>query len=495
MNAGCFNSCVLLHGNDFFDIFAKLIKLYCMKRLFLFCGLIATITCGLCAQAKYVFYFIGDGMGANQVMTTEMYMAAIEGRIGVKKLTMTQFPYSGQLSTFSASHGITDSSAAGTCLASGTKTTNGKEGVDTNDQPVENVAEMLKKQGWGIGVASSVTIDHATPGAFYAHVSSRSDYYTIGTQLASADYDFVAGASFSKPFNSTQSTGEDLFTLCEKNGYHFVRGYDEFAEKYKGLDKVIMIQPQEANDEKRSSVGMLPYAIDKQEDNMTLPQIVEAGIKQLQKHNRFFFMCEGGAIDWACHSNDAATVVHEVMEFDQAIQVAYEFYLQHPEETLIIVTADHETGGMALGNGGGLNLKLLQNQKVSAGVLNEKIKEVFKTKNHPKWEDIKKVLKQNLGFFESITILDNEEAELYVTFEKMLVGEDQDVKTLYNNISELSNAAIKLLNKHANIGWTTQGHSASPVPLFAIGEGADKFSGWHDNSQVVPMILSLIVND
>ena len=100
MNAGCFNSCVLLHGNDFFDIFAKLIKLYCMKRLFLFCGLIATITCGLCAQAKYVFYFIGDGMGANQVMTTEMYMAAIEGRIGVKKLTMTQFPYSGQLSTF-----------------------------------------------------------------------------------------------------------------------------------------------------------------------------------------------------------------------------------------------------------------------------------------------------------------------------------------------------------------------------------------------------------
>ena len=106
-------------------------------------------------------------------------------------------------------------------------------------------------------------------------------------------------------------------------------------------------------------------------------------------------MCEGGAIDWACHSNDAATVVHEVMEFDQAIQVAYEFYLQHPEETLIIVTADHETGGMALGNGGGLNLKLLQNQKVSAGVLNEKIKEVFKTKNHPKWEDIKKVLNYN----------------------------------------------------------------------------------------------------
>ena len=97
------------------------------------------------------------------------------------------------------------------------KTTNGKEGVDTNDQPVENVAEILKKQGWGIGVASSVTIDHATPGSFYAHVSSRSDYYTIGTQLASADYDFVAGASFSKPFNSTQSTGEDLFTLCEKN--------------------------------------------------------------------------------------------------------------------------------------------------------------------------------------------------------------------------------------------------------------------------------------
>ena len=146
-----------------------------MKRLFLLFSLIVSFVCGLCAQAKYVFYFIGDGMGANQVMATEMYQAAIEKRIGVKKLTMTQFPYSGQLSTFSASHRITDSSAAGTCLASGVKTINGKEGVDPNDNKVRNIAEILKEEGWGIGVASSVSIDHATPGAFYAHVPSRSD--------------------------------------------------------------------------------------------------------------------------------------------------------------------------------------------------------------------------------------------------------------------------------------------------------------------------------
>ncbi len=463
-----------------------------MKRLFLLFSLIVSFVCGLCAQAKYVFYFIGDGMGANQVMATEMYQAAIEKRIGVKKLTMTQFPYSGQLSTFSASHRITDSSAAGTCLASGVKTTNGKEGVDPNDNKVRNIAEILKEEGWGIGVASSVSIDHATPGAFYAHVPSRADYYTIGKQLASSNYAFVGGASFLKPFNVNQSNEDDLFTLCKKSGYTFVRGEEEFNKQYKSLDKIILIPANEALDDKLSSSGMLTYAIDKQKGHMTLPQMVESGIKQLKKHENFFFMCEGGAIDWACHSNDAATTIHEIIEFDEAIQIAYKFYLQHADETLIVVTADHETGGMALGNGHGLSLELLQNQKMSSGVLNDKIKNLFAQNHHPTWEMVKQILTESLGFYVAVEISEREDAYLQSIYKKMLLGEDNDVKTLYNNISELSNSAVQLLNQKSGIGWTTSGHTASPVPLFAIGKGAESFAGWHDNSQVFSLILKAI---
>jgi alkaline phosphatase len=169
-----------------------------MKRLsllFVF-ALVALLSA---AQAKYVFMFIGDGMGPHQVLATEMYLAELDGKIGRSPLTMTSFPYSGQVATFSTSSGITDSAASGTCLATGTKTNNGMigQGPDTTD--VISVASLLKQQGWGVGIMTTVTIDHATPSAHYAHTPSRDNYYMIGTQLAESDFDFFGGAGFSVP--------------------------------------------------------------------------------------------------------------------------------------------------------------------------------------------------------------------------------------------------------------------------------------------------------
>ena len=143
-----------------------------MKRSSLIFCLLAVALLGY-GQAKYVFYFIGDGMGTNQVLGTEMYLSELKGEIGRERLCMTQFPYSGQAATFSASNGITDSAAAGTCLASGKKTNNGVLGQDAKGKDVKTVAETLKAEGWGVGIMTSVAIDHATPGAFYAHVPSR----------------------------------------------------------------------------------------------------------------------------------------------------------------------------------------------------------------------------------------------------------------------------------------------------------------------------------
>ena len=139
-----------------------------MKRL-LFSLALSLIAMVSMAQAKYVFYFIGDGMGANQVLAAEMYQAALQGQINRVPLLMSQFPYSVQAATFSASYGITDSAAAGTCLASGKKTNNGMIGQTPDGEPAYSVASKLHDEGWAVGIMSSVPVDHATPAAQYAH--------------------------------------------------------------------------------------------------------------------------------------------------------------------------------------------------------------------------------------------------------------------------------------------------------------------------------------
>ena len=161
-----------------------------MKRLILVCAWLIGFAMASMAQAKYVFYFIGDGMGANQVLAAEMYQAALQGKIGRVPLLMSQFPYSGQAATFSASYGITDSAAAGTCLASGKKTNNGMIGQTPDGEPAYSVASQLKQEGWGVGIMSSVPVDHATPASHYAHAEKRYEYYKIGTHLTQSGFDF-----------------------------------------------------------------------------------------------------------------------------------------------------------------------------------------------------------------------------------------------------------------------------------------------------------------
>lgn len=150
-----------------------------MKKLIytLFFVFISVVANG---QAKYVFYFIGDGMGVNQVNGTEMYQAEIQnGRIGVEPLLFTQFPVATMATTFSAKNSVTDSAAAGTALATGKKTYNHAISVGEDKNAIQTVAEKAKKAGKKVGVTTSVSVDHATPAAFYAHQPDRNRYYEI----------------------------------------------------------------------------------------------------------------------------------------------------------------------------------------------------------------------------------------------------------------------------------------------------------------------------
>lgn len=457
-----------------------------MKRLsfVLVFSLIALLSM---AQAKYVFFFIGDGMGPHQVLSTEMYLAELEGKIGRQPLLMTTFPYSGQVATFSASNGITDSAASGTCLASGEKTDNGMIGQTPDGTPAISVASRLKQQGWGVGIMTTVTIDHATPSAHYAHTPSRSDYYIIGTQLAESGFDFFGGSGFACPQDKNNASAPNLYDLCQENGYMLVGGYVA-AKANVDAPKMIVV-PEGCLEDRTRGAGALPYAIDRQEGDLSLAQIVEVAIEHLSRNDRFFMMAEGGKIDYASHGNDGGTVLREVIDFDNAIKLAYDFYLQHPDETLIVITADHETGGMALGNSDYvLNLKVLAEQKCSSDVLSDQLSALHKREGeYLTWEQVKEVLISNTGLYATVEITDEEDKQLQAAYESMMQYHGVE-QTLYKDINALAAKALGILNQKARLGWTSKGHTASAVPVFAIGVGAERFTGWHDNSEIAPLI-------
>lgn len=443
-------------------------------------------------QAKYVFYFIGDGMGTNQVLGTEMYLSELKGEIGVTPLLFAQFPNSAIATTFSAFNGVTDSAAGGTALATGNKTKNGAIGV-TKDLSTEanSVASWAKDNGYRVGVSSSVTIDHATPASFYAHEGDRGSSYNIGLDLIKANFDFYAGSDFDDPTNRKESrkdgkSYESLYDLTQKAGYTLARGYKDYQKKAKKAEKMILFQKEEASQKDRSAI---PYAIDRKKGDMTLAEITRAGINFLSKEDSkgFFLMVEGGKIDWACHANDAATTFHEVIDFNEAIKVAYEFYEQHPDETLIVVTADHETGGMILGNGAyALNLQALKGQKVSEGEFTSVLNDMRrKYKNQVSWEVIQAVLKDYFGFWDTVKLNKRHEDQLKAIYEKSFSNQPVDLeKNLYQQNEPLAGAAKRILNQIAMVSWASGSHSAGYVPVFAIGAGAEAFNGQIDNTEI-----------
>ena len=460
-----------------------------MKKLSLLLSFLLLVLSGYAQQAKYVFYFIGDGMGVNQVQGTELYRGELEGKIGITPIWFTQFPYATTATTFSATNGVTDSAAAGTALATGNKTQNGTIGMKQDLQTeVSSVAVWAKKKGCRVGVTTSVSVDHATPAAFYAHDPSRGSYYKIGTDLYKAGFDFYAGSDFIDPNNKDNKDGnsENLYTMAEKNGYTIARGYKDYLKKCKKADKMILFQSEKASEKDRTAI---PYAIDRTKDDLTLADITRSAINFLSKDlsKGFFLMVEGGKIDWACHSNDAATAFHEVADMDEAVKVAYEFYSQHPDETLIVVTADHETGGFVLGTGAyKLNLQVLKNQKVSESgftrILNELRK---KYNNNVSWKKVQQALKENFGFWDKVKLNEKQEERLLAKYNNTLKGKEAKLeKSEYAQDEPLAAEAKRIIDEIALVGWTSGGHSAGYVPVFAIGAGADLFQGRIDNTEI-----------
>ena len=428
-------------------------------------------------RAKYVFYFIGDGMGVNQVNAAETYLGALEGRIGITELCFPNFPYVGLINTQSATNGVTDSAAGGTALACGHKTKNGAEGMLKDlTTPVSCIAHWAQDAGAAVGVSTSVSIDHATPAAFYSHVPKRSMAYEIGSQLPGSGFDFFAGSDFVKPNNP--NGGPDLYAQAQNGGYTIARGYKDYQKKAKKADKMILFQTEAAS---KIDNSCIPYAIDRTKDDLSLEDITRAGINFLMKkqglRDGFFFMIEGGKIDWACHANDP-TFISELIDMDNAVKVAYEFYQQHPDETLIVITADHETGGMTMGRGAyELNLKAVSYMRMSMVKLERELKAKKETMGDAfTWDEAKKFLADNFGFWGGVQLNDDQTGRLERSF-----GEFREGKA---GADRLCSTVKHVISECAMIGWQSGGHSNGYVPAFAIGVGAEQFHGRFDNTEI-----------
>ena len=441
---------------------------------------------------KYIFYFIGDGMGINHVKASLIYQSA-NVKDQTSDLVFTDFPVTAIVETSSASDFITDSSAGGTALATGYKTNNNVIGMDTLNHPVFSIICKAQKQKWSTGIVTSTSIDDATPASFYAHVVNRKLSYEIGKQAVTSGINFLGGAGFKKYTNTQKPSDPNLLDIFSQNGYNVYKGIEDYSQN-KSIGKNVLLIPD------RDYPGfVLPFAIDRQPGDMSLEQLTSSAIEYFEesKSKNFLMMVEGGQIDHAAHPNDAATVVHEVIDLSKSVRLAYDFYLKHPEETLIILTADHETGGFGLGRVyTNLKIQNLRNQKVSLSKLSLLMNELRMQKpDSVQWEDMVDLLKKNLGFWENMAISAKDELSLKDCFSETFIKKNgKKIETLYSSDEPLAVMAVEILNKLSYVGWTTKSHSAAPVALYAIGVGSENFTGWLDNTSI-PRKLEKLIGD
>ena len=444
------------------------------------------------SQVKYVFYFIGDGMGVNQINVTETYLAALKGKIGFEPILMSSFPVVGLVNTYSATNGVTDSAAGGTALACGKKTKNGAIGVLEDLQtPCTSIAVWAQKAGAAVGVATNVAITHATPASFYGHQPNRNMYYEIGQDLCKSGFDFFAGSDFHRP--NTKEGEPTLRDQAKAAGYTILTGgYKEYEKKGRKADKLILFQSDYQNEKLGSD--HIPYALDQDKNDLTLEQIVRAGINYLmgKQKNGFFFQIEGGMIDYACHRNDIGNVVNEVLDLDKAVKVAYEFYQQHPDETIIVISADHETGGLVMGKGPyELHTDLLRFQHKSIDELKWILREQYKKAPKKFTKDaVEKQLKQLMGLWDNIKLTDDQTARLtrrWNDIEKAIAGNEK----VNDRISDLCETVKHVISEQALISWASGGHSNGYVPVYAVGPGTEVFQGRIDNIEIAPAMAKI----
>ncbi len=469
------------------------------------------------AAPKYVFLFIGDGMSYPQFQSAADYLGAMgmdeeeyfkaqprlddnEGAIldGPSSLNFMNFPAAGSAVTYDSNSFAPDSASTATSISTGHKTYSGSINVDeTATVSYETITEKVHEQlGMKVGIISSVNLNHATPAAFYAHQASRNDYYEIGLELIDSGFEYFAGGGLKKVTGS-EGDQDNLYDLAKSAGYTVVNTQAEAEAVTSG--PVIII------DENLADSDAMDYELDRTEDMWSLADYVEKGIEVLDNDNGFFMMCEGGKIDWACHANDSASTISDSFALAVAVQVAIVFAAHHPDLMLILVTGDHETGGLTIGFAGtdyDTYLTLLDRQKISFQKFDDEYIASYK-ENGTSFEDVLKDVEALFGLKTSgeegdkLVLTDYELGLLKTAYEKSVneteTGMDEQAEYVaYGTYNPLSVTITHILNNKSGVSFTSYSHTGLPVAVFANGVGADAFDGYYDNTQIYEKMASLL---
>ncbi|MDA3924091.1 MAG: alkaline phosphatase [Kiritimatiellae bacterium] len=429
------------------------------------------------AKPKYIFLMIGDGMGVSQRAVAAKFKEL--SCPDDPDLLMETFPVKGLTTTSPVLSGkTTDSAAAGTAMACGVKTKNGMIATTIDLKSHKSVAYAAKEKGMKVAIISSVGINHATPAVFYSTRLSRGMYNRIGSDIATSGFDFFAGEPLlgSKPDASRK--------LIEEAGYEIIKDLKMIRE-CDGRGKKILIEHS------------IAYRTDMNSDSLRLVDYVKVSLKALSDNqNGFFFMIEGGKVDWSGHANDIASNVGEVLDFDDAIKEVYEFYKKHPKETLIVVTGDHETGGLTFNFSGNFNperfVKAITGQKKSGGALNSDLRKWKKEK-----VSVDEVTRRCFDAFGIDDATPEEFEKIKGIAQTVLTGSKGDkrskeLKKMYGNKNALLTACQSMVAQRCGVTWTTFGHSAASVKTTAIGVGSELFAGQTDNTDIGKNIFKLL---
>ena len=417
------------------------------------------------AQAKNVILMIGDGMGPAHIHITWLYATRHLGKDSV----MIEIMNKGQTAYMvndTADSTVTESAATAVQMATGVKVLARSIGIGPDGKVLKTIQEMAKEKGKATGLVTTAGITDATPAAFAAHVGRRSEEERIAEQLVNSNVDILFGGR--KAFFLPEAEGgkrkdvRNLIHEAKQNGYEFVSTGEEM-KKAQG-EKILGLFNQ----------GNMLFEIDRSgSQEPSLAEMTSRALDVLIRNkNGFFLMVEGGRIDHAAHMNDIGTLIWDGLAFDEAVRVAYEFQRANPD-TLLIITADHETGGLAIlpySSTGreyeGINLEAISKIKGSSERRNKEMGE------NPSPEKIREIMKKYYD-------IDLTEEQVKVIRENL--PKQLDPKHFYYG----RNSAIAfVLRPYHRVGWATDSHSGTPLFLWGVGPGSERIKGWRHNTEV-----------
>ena len=463
---------------------------------------------------KYVFVFIGDGMSYPQIQSAAYYTGKDAAGIvdvvkksenpsdspEMKALSFYQFPIAGSASTYDATSFAPDSASTATSIFTGYKTHSSSINVDiTKKIKYRTIAEQLRNQKkYKIGVISTVNLNHATPAATYAHQASRKSNYPIGQELVASNFEYFAGGALMDPQDKNKDK-TSIYDLAKNAGYKVC--FDQkSAAALKNGDKALVIAETLADSDSMS------YDNDRKEGEWALRDYVRKGIEVLDNKTGFFMMVEGGKVDWACHANDARSSIADTLALSEAVEEAISFYNKHPKETLILVTADHETGGLTIGYAGtdyNLFFRTLDSQKISYAKFDSDYVSAYK-KNGTSFEAVMKDVEKLFGLKMpgadgsnkngGLVLTDYELSRIKTAYEKTIKNDknrSQMEYDIYGTYEPLTITITHILNAKSGLGWTSNSHTGLPVPVFALGAGQEEFKGFYDNTEIYKKLAEL----